>query len=331
MKVLLSAALTLVLCNPTQELKFAPEAELELTKTYASMVELTLEEDEVTILIDGEEQDASRGDEIAEVTIQSETSVVFTDRYETVEDGKAQKLKRTFGELTSLTERTGPGQDGERDSLEREGTSELSESVVSFEWDEEEGKYKTKFLTEDGEESDKDEILLEGLVVDADYTALLPEEEVEVEGTWILPGSVFDFILNPSGELNIEDEDSESDGEYSRKFTENLDGELEFTLVSVEKGLATITFEGEVTTEVETEGELPEDAPEGTELTHSMSFVYEVEGKLVWNVNAHHAVSMKAEGDLEMTVEFEQTSDEFEVTGTQIFRGKFKEEATFEQ
>ncbi len=323
MKTLLASALALLVCSPAQKLSFAPETGTEVEKAFSSTMILKMTEMSQTVTMDGEELEDDGDEDALEMTMVVNSAIAFTDRYDAIEDGKVIKLTRSFGGLKSTQLGSAPGEDGELEDFQEDGASFLMGSVVSFEWDAEEDEYKIRFAKD---EDEMDEELLEGLQVEADFTFLLPEEEVDVDETWTIPASVLDSIWRPGGDLKIvmQSETEDENDDFEIQFAENLKGELECTLVSVEEGKATISFEGEVSTTVEEEFE-----EEGMSGSQSFEFEYELKGKLIWSVEKNRAVSMKMEGPLSMTIESEQEFDAFSVTGTQVFEGTIKDEVTF--
>ncbi len=331
MKLLLPATLLATLCWSETSLHFAPEAETTVKKTFENGGLLELSSAEMTFTLEGEEHevDVDGADGMIEVSL----SATFTDTYGATKDGRLQSLQRSFGTLEDSNKRSFTDPQGESTEIEEEGESALAGSTVQFTWQPDEESYKIEFAGE--EELDED--LLVGLLVEADYAFLLPDPELGIEegGTWELPALAFDQISNPGGDLKIwvdgvADEDQD---EFDEKFRESLSGALECEWTKTEDGLATIKISGEISAEVVNEFELPEDVedvPDDLEITNTIEFEFEVEGKLVWDLNKNRAQSFQIEGPLTMTNTFEQMGGGTEVRRIEVYEGTFYDRATFE-
>ncbi len=302
----------------------AVDAGTKVTKTYENVLKLELQS--ISIEFGDEEQEVP-DDQLPEVTIEDNEMVVFTDEYLAVEGGRGTKVARTYDTLEDSSTQTVSMPDGEGGEDVTEGESELAGATVVFSWDADEEGYAAAF----GEDEEGDEDLLEDLEGDADFLFMFPGEELEVGDSWEVGAEVFTLITSPSGDLKIDSEDeSDEDNQFGEQFEDNLSGDFEVTLESIEDGVAKVVFEGVVDTEIELEREAPEGAPEGLELQQGFEFSFDVSGTLLWNMESGIAVSMEMEADVEMNTSNTQTMGDQSVKQVQYFEGEYTATATFE-
>ncbi len=302
----------------------AVDAGTKVTKTYENVLKLELQS--ISIEFGDEEQEVP-DDQLPEVTIEDNEMVVFTDEYLAVEGGRGTKVARTYDTLEDSSTQTVSMPDGEGGEDVTEGESELAGATVVFSWDADEEGYAAAF----GEDEEGDEDLLEDLEGDADFLFMFPGEELEVGDSWEVGAEVFTLITSPSGDLKIDSEDeSDEDNQFGEQFEDNLSGDFEVTLESIEDGVAKVVFEGVVDTEIELEREAPEGAPEGLELQQGFDFSFDVSGTLLWNMESGIAVSMEMEADVEMNTSNTQTMGDQSVKQVQYFEGEYTATATFE-
>jgi len=322
-------ALSVALLAPALLLSDTPQVTVDagtkVTKTYENALKMELQS--ISIEFGDQEQEVPE-DQLPEVTIEDNEVIVFTDEYLAVEDGRATRIARTFDSLEDSSSQTVsmPGGEGGEDVTE--GESELTGTTVVFTWDEDDESYTAAF----GEDEEADEDLLEDLEGDADFLFMFPGEEVEIGDSWEVEAEGFTLITSPSGDLKIdsEDEDGDDDDEFGEQFEDNLSGEFEVTLESIEDGVAKVVFEGVIDTEIELERETPEEAPEGLELQQAFEFSFDVSGTLLWNMEAGIAISMEMEADVEMNTSNIQTMGEQSIKQVQYFEGEYTSTATFE-
>ena len=295
------------------------EADTTVTKTFTNV--LSMEVVDLEVSIDGEDQDIPE-DQQPKISISDEEEVVFEDKYVAVADGKPTEILRTFTTLIDNSSETVavPGSDEFEKS--EEGESELEGETVRFLWDAEAEEYEVSFAEDD----DQDASLLEELEADADFLFLLSDEEMEVGASWEVDALAFDRISSPSGNLKSisPDSDEELDDAFSESFRDNLEGTFEGTYKSLEEGVATIVYEGEVTTAFEIESTGEGAPPQTFELTFTFT------GTLLWNVEKGVASEFQFDGDVEMRVGVEITRGERELVQVQVFEGEFESTAEFE-
>ena len=325
----LAAGLTAGLAPTATTIRFAPEEGLSLTKTFATSTSAEL--DDMTFEMGGEELELP---EIPEINIRSTETIVFEDTYDAVADGRPTQLTRAFSELDRSRNETFPGEGGELTDNDIEETSELTDTVVVFTWDEDDEEYTAAF----DEDADGDEELLEGLWCDADVLGFLPDGEVEEGDTWEVDVEHYTIFFSPSGDLTFLDQDGNSSrDEIDEEIEESLDGEIECELESVEDGLAMISVTIEVEGSGDTEQELEGDGEmvDGGTATRAVEVESEYEGTLVWDLRAGHMVSFELVGESEVSISEGvtldiTTGDTFEQVQTMYFTSETEIEVTFE-
>jgi hypothetical protein len=328
--VLLRASLAgVVLAAPEgkDSLTFHPEAGSTLSKTFQTTGEYSL--DELSLMADGQDVGAFIGQ--VEFSLESGLTVEVQDVYKRVEDGRPLALLRTFERLENTTT-LHASQMGEMPEIDVK--SALEGKTVAFTWNAETSAYELAFHESEGEDE-----LLEGLEEDMDLRYLLPEGEVEVDGTWEL--DIVDLLplLMPGGDLHFESEDAEMDQEAMEMF-EGMMGSLGDKVRELVDGKCVCTFKGvreeggtrlgEIQLEIEASGTIDlreilhqlvetamAEAPEEVEVdmdigTAELSFEYEGEGVLLWNVTAGRAHDLSLTS--EVTVGLKLTAD-FEAMG----------------
>ncbi len=295
------------------------EAGTKVTKTFVNVLNLELVDVEVTV--DGEEQEIP-DDAKPEVTLSDEEEVIFEDEYVKVDGGQATELLRTFSTLVDTSTQAIVGPDGEEMEQVEEGESDLAGETVRFVWDEDAEAFDASFSEDDGQ----DDSLLEDLDGDADFLFLLSDKEMEVGSSWEVDVLAFDRISSPSGDLKIiaPDSNEEMDEVFSESFRDGLGGTFEGTFESLEEGVATIVYEGEITTSFDVDG------PDEQMGSQTFEFTFEVSGKLLWDMEAGVASEFQFGGDVEMRIKNEQTFGDTDVVQSQVFEGEFESTAKFE-
>ncbi|MEZ6013644.1 MAG: hypothetical protein R3F49_00900 [Planctomycetota bacterium] len=335
MKALLATSLFLLAAGPLDDiaLELSVEAGTKLTKTFTSNLELELEGIDITFTVGGEEHEVESPD--VSMTIRESESLTFTDEYLVVDGGRATKLQRHFDELTEQSGRDFTDPDGEDESEEEEGESDLEGQTVILTWDGDAEEWSAAFAEVS---SDGDTDLIGEIEDHADLVEFLPEGKVEVGAEWQVPVLAFSHLSSPSGELHLNtpsELEEPEDEAYEAQFEENLAGEITAKLVSVEEGVATIELTLELATHVELEGE-SEEVGEDMEMesVRAMSFEFELEGALVWNIDAGHAVSLQVGGDVKFVSTQTQSADQggesLEIVQAQRFSGTLQLAAEFE-
>ncbi|MFT5049934.1 MAG: hypothetical protein ACI8QZ_001327 [Chlamydiales bacterium] len=295
MKTQIACLLAPLALLPVQsELQLAVEEGATLTKTFVGVQELDLESMSMSV---GDQEVPAEHFEEMEFSIEETRTVVLVDEYLELGEGRPTKLRRTYDELSveSVESSDGPrGSDGQssKDESALEGTS------VLFTWDADEEEYSVEF---DDEEGDGD--LLEALVADADLLMFLPDGEVEEGDSWDVDAILINALLAPGGLMSFMDEDGDSiDTELALEIDENVEGEITATFEGLRdvdgRELAVISLEIDVTTEGDEETENEAGVTEAS----SVELAMELEGELLWDIDAGHIVGYDISGDVESTV-----------------------------
>ncbi|MCP3914059.1 MAG: hypothetical protein GY711_00710 [bacterium] len=193
----LSAPILVAWAATADRVAFAPRVGSELERTVKTRMTLELQTVETTV--DGE---GDHGRPEIGITLAWDRGLVVTDRFDAMRYGAPAKLRRSYDTIEASSSHTleiGP----ETEEGESSGSSPLQDSVVLFEWNEEEQEYERTF------EADGPSELLPGLVEDVDLRALVPGDEVAEGAEWTVDAAAFLALLLPGGELGLEHEASE--------------------------------------------------------------------------------------------------------------------------
>lgn len=257
--------------------------------------------------------------------------VKVTDTYHSVRGGRPLKLSRTFDTISLEVENPVSMEmmgDSQEIEMTGSGTSPLQGTTVDFVWDTDADGYKMSFA--EGEEQDEE--LVEGLVEDMDFRALLPDGEISDGDTWSIPASSFTDVLFVGGNLSIEIESTGDEppmgmpdpsknpdpreiladvleGEATGKFigTREING-ARVAVIEIDVSIQSMKDMSDFFTEM-----MEDLLPEGVDMSIDrvdMEFVLEAQGKLFWNLAGGHMHSFELDGDVtinseeEMSVEF---------------------------
>lgn len=283
--------------------------------TGRATLDITLDEDDFDLLIDGEARPA-RG---RPRTLSIAQDVRWTDELLSVEGGKPLALERRFdaargkAAMTSLDERY----------EESSAWSWLDERAVAFRWDPDEERFDRAFTLD---RTDDVEGALDGLAALVDLSDLLPKDVVEVGESWRVDASALARTLAPLGRAPSPLGESKliDFGAWASLFGgrippvpsawwdapayEGAEGSVVLSLTEVDaEGLARIEVEAEVTFVCDL-------APWLMTLPWSErweadfgSVVVETEvagqGVLTWDVDGGRAASWSFEGDLDLAMD----------------------------
>lgn len=303
-----------------EEIVFRVPADTTLERSLKSTYSMQLES--MAFTMNGEEVPA---DAFGEVDIQIEHSEAFvvSDAFEAVADGRPQRLRRTFEELGGK-ESSSYSSEGEDASDDSNYESELEGKTVVFTWNEDSESFDAAFA--EGTEGDED--LLAELDEDMDLRRLLPAGPVSEGDSWSIEPDAFASILDPGGDLALEDEESEEQdtSDQDAALRENVAGTIRATYRAREEdGVAVIALE--VDTNSHAEHELGADeVPEGASGTGRVEVSFLLEGELRWDLGHGHALSFELSGESGLTAiqtitgEFEGES--IEHVQTMVFSGE---------
>ncbi|MCZ6598395.1 MAG: hypothetical protein O7B99_12205 [Planctomycetota bacterium] len=268
-----------------EELTWAPAEGTTLIRVFESERESSLAE--MHMVIDGEERDPP---ELPDFRSTYSERITVTDELVSVGDGRPLELRRTFDELFREAAIEA------EESLSFELVSDLVDETVVFRWDEDEEEYVIE-----PEDESLDEALFEWLEEDMDLRLFLPEGEVDEGDSWDVDIEAYKRMINPGGFLGFYSEEvgerDEQQEEFARSVLDALEGDITATLDGTrdEDGVnvAVIALAIEVSAEVDREVE----ADEGPERTEAFAFERELEGELLWNLDAGVFHSLELEGD----------------------------------
>lgn len=295
MKLLPIPAMLLLLAGsaPREEtIAFAPEEGTTLERTFQAHAEYTIE---FGMRIDGEDLEPS---EQPDYTSEWTETIAVTDEILGVEDGRPTDLKRTFDDLSQeSTDTVGD------DEVERSLSSDLEGETVRFTWDDDDEEYHVELVDED---SDLDPDVLQWLSEDMDLLGVLPDDEVEVGDSWEIDESVYLPLMWPSGLVGFHAEDEDApdadDNERNQQTIDNLEAEGTATFEEVREDedgrrLAVLSIELSITTSTSRTRE--DEGPEGesVEVTVDEEIERELEGEILWDLDAGHLHSVSLEGD----------------------------------
>ncbi|WP_145183147.1 hypothetical protein [Planctomycetes bacterium Pla163] len=305
---LLGAAAASVLFAPTLAeslTRNAAEGETRVRTIEASR-EMSLVD--MVIRFDGEEIPADQLGDI-EGSQTDSYSVVVSDTFSSVADGRATKLTRTYTTLGGESAMEGGmlAAMGAEDSS-KELSSELEGEDVIFTWDGEEEDYVASLP----EESTLDEDLLEDLLGDYEFAELLPDGDIEVGAEWDIDPAFFEFMVEPGGEMHLKPSDADANeyDEMAEQIEEagvepTYEGTLKGKLVSVEEGVAKIEITIEIEMTLDLSGELEpmtQDTPMGELEINPVEVVVERTaegtGTLMWHVAKGRLISFTMEADV---------------------------------
>ncbi len=332
--VLLAGPALLALSTPSDGPSFGPEAGSEVTKTFSSEMEFDL--DDFSVVVNGQDIGAMLGD--IQVNLFAQNAITVTDVYGKFADGRLQRLERTYEDLGGSFNMSFVGDMGS-ESQDQTSSSLLEGSTVVFEWNADDEAYDVSF-----EDGDGDDELLEGLEQDMDLRFLLPPGPVSEGDTWEVEVEALQALIAPGGNLSLLPEDT--DMEQMSQFEELFGDRIEQDFADMFDGSCTCTYKGshevdgvkvgEIGIVIQVGGsadfsdlimdfmsQLGDEFGEMPDLsfdTADLTFDYEGEGTLLWNLAAGRAQAMDISGDVDfamdlaVSVEAEGQSFSSEVT-----------------
>lgn len=308
----LALPLALALRAPADQVAFRVSG-TSLTKTFELKTEMS--QDDMSIRMNGNDMSGMVGD--IEMTMVSTQSVVVTDEYADLRDGRPARLVRNYDTLSANTHTTTTASSPQVPSGEQDlpAKSELTGKKVVFQLGSD-GEYAVRYP----EGVDGDQELLEDLWEDMDMRALLPTKEVSEGDAWELDLELFKHVLTPGGNLKIMPDLSAIEGMPSSMsgggFNEmlgDLKGKANATYAGSEEvdgaKVALIKLEFKVDTArdmTEMISEMMAQAPQMEGMTMTVASAdsetsIEGEGELRWNLALGHLHSLEITGTISMT------------------------------
>jgi hypothetical protein len=319
--VLVSPAL-LSLGTTETRIEFKPSQGTVVQRTFMTRAEMTL--DSMDMKMNG--QSPPMMPEM-NMTITTEVKTVVEDEFLAIRDGRVQRLKRHFSDLSQRTEMAMEmdmmGQTQTQDAS-TPASSELEGQTVHFTWSDADEAFRVHWP--EGREGKPE--LLTGLSEDMDLRAFLPKGPVAQGQRWTIEPAAMMSVMAPGGDLKLVPEDVDTtemammgpQGTLSDWFGESLTGTVSgvFEGMREEDGrqLAAIRIQYAVKNSVDMSlimeaamENLPSEAGE-MEFDHmDMEIQYEGEGMLLWDVARGIAHSFDASGDFGMLMDMGMSID----------------------
>jgi hypothetical protein len=285
---------------------FAPADGTTLTKRFVTNIDFELAE--LTGSVNGDEEGLGMfGDPTEAMESAFEETVVVSDEYIKVADGRPLELVRHFVEWDEETTDEQPeGEDG--DVFGR-----VLGTRVKFLWNEDDEEYEASFVGD--EEGDEDD--LAKLEEDMDLRMFLPDDDVDEGDSWSVPLEALLRALNPGRSIALENEDLPE--EIMAMFTDALeDAEIECTFTETradgEIELAVIELTANVSASLDLSDMIPDlmadGAPEGFEIdceTFSVDISIPLVGELLWNSASGHVHALELSADATAEIELAGT------------------------
>jgi hypothetical protein len=307
----------------TADLSFAPAEETEISVDFKQVFAVELAD--MTLSFNGEDVDTSEFG-VPEFSLRDEETIRFTDSFVKAGDERPTLVHRSFDELTKLSTQVASSPEGDEETMEDPGTSELEEKTVAFTWDADEEEYVATYVDDEGDEDLLEELAFQGYLWEA-----LPDGAVEEGDRWEVDADFFNAISEPCGDVSFvleSKEGEEDDDDWGEQFGENLEGEffVEYGGTRDEDGtlVAVLILTAEVSTEILQEQEIDEEMFSGT-TSSTFSFSFDMEGELFWDVEGNRPVALTFNGDVDFEIEedTELSGDhgEMKQTTVQMFEG----------
>ncbi len=345
LKAILAATASTVLFAPalTDGLRHSPEADTTHTITVEEATAWSLETMELAM--DGAVVQQS----VPDVSGRSERRAVVEDELRSVAEGHVTAFARTFSELASASAFTA---DVGARSLEFATAckSELQDLTVAFTREDEDEPWAARF----DEDESGDEAWLEGLDGAFDLAVFLPDGEVEVDESWEVEAAPAAAFLRAFGDLPFLPAEATQGSLMSvptaiviatalanvGACSGDFDGECKVTLTELGDEEATMAFELEVESELDSSERfalfVAEIVSDGSSVGKTLEFELSVEGEgeLVWDLANGRAKSLSFTGELTILTHIawdesmlEQTYDmegDFELAGETEFTVTFE-------
>ena len=290
----------------SDELAFAPKAEMVVMKTFTTKVDVVV--DDMSAVVNGEEMDPAMMGMPSDLSAEAQLEFVVEDTYNEVDGARVTNLSRSFDTLLgSFSTSTGEEDESSFDQLEGR--------TVQFKWNAEDESYEAIF---EGEEapSEEEQKSLNMVDVDMDYLALLPEGEVEEGEKWDVDGLEVLSILLPGASLSELMNSDDFGGDVPEEVQVQLDAFIESAVASLtyagsDEGIGTVNIELKMEydttidpSEMNPEAEMPAD------MVIELEFSLEIEGTLNWDLASGHFTTCELEGSGSLIMDVEMSMAE---------------------
>jgi len=278
---------------------YAVAPETTLTRVWVSSTEM--ESEPAKMFLDGEEI-PSEGHGTLKLRVAADTRLEVADEIGAVAEGRPTKFERTYREFSNKGVETviaqPPGGDATEKENARERTSLLKGRVVRFTWNAKDEEYESAFVAQEGEKQTADASLLEGLVADADWLALLEDGPREKGASFELPAEVFQRVQYPLGDLHSQIDGKDPDAltqEINDELTENLAGQGKAVWLGVreEDGRQVGAFSVEAHLTSKADGETESGAEKRT-----VEAEVDYEGLILWDMAEGRLAEYSIEADM---------------------------------
>ena len=284
------------------EVRYAPEKGLKVTRTCETSGEFELES--VSVTVDGEERPAP-GNPSGSLSI--EEKFVVSDELVAVGSGRPEKLARTFDVLHKQQTSSEPGPDGRVMEQAQKLTCDLEGKRVVFTWNADDKRFDVQAAAD----QKLDAKLLDGLDEDMDLRAFLPDKPVAKGDSWDVEPAAFHAVLWPGGRLPFHDKDKDEpdaiEHELNAALYASLDGDAKVTYAGQREEDGVKVFVLHVKADLSRTGESVPSSEYTSEhggtpgAKVKLEFTTQAEGDLLWSVEHTHLISLTLEGRAAVT------------------------------
>lgn len=284
------------------EVRYAPEKGLEVTRTCETSSEFELES--VSVTVDGEQRPVPGN---PSGSLRLEEKIVVSDELVAVGSGRPEKLARTFDELHKQQTSSEPRPDGEVMEQTQKLTCDLEGKRVVFTWNADDKRFDVQAAAD----QKLDAKLLDGLDEDMDLRAFLPGKPVAKGDSWDVEPAAFHAVLWPGGRLPFHDADKHEpdaiEHELNAALYASLDGDAKVTYAGQREEDGVKVFVLHVKADLSRTGESVPSSEYTSEhggtpgVKVKVEFTTQVEGDLLWSVEHAHLISLTLEGKAAIT------------------------------
>lgn len=304
---------------PATDLAFGVAKGAKITKTFESGMDLELSDLNVKVGENEIPKEQLQG--AMELTMNVKEMLEIVDEYSALESGLPSKVVRKFEKAQREHREHQAQAGGEAKDENKDKTSELEGKQVVFTL--KDGEYKATYVEEGG-----DTELLEKLDEDTDLRNILPGKSVSPGDTWKLETRKVMDALAPGGSNGYK-KDADDDGS-DEKLDENFKGDTEATFKEIREvdGRKCAVIVLEITGESSAPAKMEEQDA-------TLSLEVDLEGEVLWDIEAKRFHSFEVQGEATMTVEFTQEVDaggqpmeleiKVEMSGKMVFKGSASE------
>ncbi len=272
-----------------------------LRRSYSGGIDLEFEG--LSSVVAGQEVPSQYLPEI-EMELVQRFELQIDDHVLRVADGRPTLLERSFEKGASSHRRRfsmdGPFVDPMSEEGAWDAESTLEGRVVRFTRIDDEDACESEYVGKEGPP-----FMLEGLVEDMDWRSMLPEDtedlEIAVGARWECQAEAGYALLVPGGNLHWETPEYVNDDDMLKPIAA-VDGGLKARIVAVDakQQRCSIELEGELVTKHVAETDLERIPVADGTATATTTTTYELQGLLVWDLEHNHAVSLRAEADVQL-------------------------------